>query len=361
MIFVPYYELKAGMKLSSNINLGNNKKSKAFLLKKGMILTNENIKKIINFNVLGAYINDGRKNLILDDNLRRKSVAAIKNIFDMCENKHKIIEESTIKEIEDISIKLVNNMCKNEKTSIGIADLQSYDVNTYLHSLSVTVISIAIGSALHLSKKKLCDLGICGLLHDIGKVKIPIEIIDKSSKLTEEEFNIVKTHAVLGGDYIESSKHINNDIYLGIISHHEKFDGTGYPNRLEKEDIPLFGRIIAVADVYDALTGNRPYRTPIKPLEAIEYIMAGVGKSFDYNVVKAFLKKIEPYPIGSYVKLSDKRHAKVIGDNITNPLRPIIKILQENGKEGEIIDLQNDLNARNIIILDINYNYLIKK
>ncbi|MDR5585888.1 MULTISPECIES: HD-GYP domain-containing protein [Clostridium] len=361
MIFVPYYELKAGMKLASNIHLDNNKKSKAFLLKKGMILTNANIQKLINFNVLGAYIDDGRKNLILDDNLRKKSVTTIKNIFEMCKSKHKILEENVIKEIESISVKLVNNMCKNKKTSIGITDLQSYDVNTYLHSLSVTVISIAIGSALNLSKKELCDLGVCGLLHDIGKVAIPIEIIGKPSKLTEEEFNIVKTHAELGGNYIVENKYMDNDIYLGVISHHEKFDGTGYPNKLKREDIPLFGRIITVADVYDALTGNRPYRNPIKPLEAIEYIMAGVGSSFDYNVVKAFLKKIEPYPIGSCVKLSDKRRATVIGDNINNPLRPIIKILQKNGDEAEIIDLQNDLNARNIIILDIEYKYLIKK
>lgn len=356
MIFVPYYKLKAGMKVANDISLSNKEKSRAFLLKQGAILTQDNIDKLSNFNISGVYIDDGRKNPILDENLRKESVLAVKEIFNLCENTHSILNESTLRQIESISGKLVDNICRNEEISVSISDLQTYDLNTYLHSVSVTVISIAIGTALSLSKQELCRLGVCALLHDIGKIEIPIEIINKPSKLTKEEFDIVKTHAQLGGDYVMDNKCISNDIYMGIISHHEKYNGTGYPHSLKSNDIPLFGRIIAVADVYDALTGNRPYRDPIKPLEAIEYIMAGVGSSFDYNIVKAFLRKIEPYPVGSYVRLSDKRCAMVIGVNNDNPLRPIIQIADRSNK---IIDLQNDFDSRNIVILDIDYNYLI--
>ena len=356
MIFVPYYKLKEGMKVANDISLSDTKKSKAFLLKKGVILTKDKIEKLSNFNISGVYIDDGRKNPILDENLRKESVLAVKEIFSICENAYSILNEYTLKQIENISEKLVDNIYRDKQISVSISDLQTYDLNTYLHSISVTVISIAIGTELSLDKKTLCRLGVCALLHDVGKIEIPIEIINKPSKLTKEEFEIVKTHAQAGGKYFIEDKFISDDIYGGIISHHEKYNGTGYPNALKNEEIPLFARIISVADVYDALTGNRPYRDPIKPLEAIEYIMAGVGISFDYNIVKAFLRKIEPYPVGSYVKLSNKCRARVIKGNKENPLRPIIKVLGENNKE---LDLQNDPDARNIVIVDIEYNYLV--
>jgi len=218
------------------------------------------------------------------------------------------------------------------------------------------VISIAIGTALDLNKNELCNLGVCGMLHDVGKVEIPIELILKPAKLTKDEYDIVKTHASLGANYIIGNKEINNEVYLGVVSHHEKFDGTGYPNGLKKEEIPLFGRIIAVADVYDALTANRAYRKPIKPFEAIEYIMGGVGTSFDYKVVKAFLKKIEPYPIGACVILSDGRRGSIVKGNNNDPLRPVVKLI---GDKEEILDLHNDFNLNNIVISDIDYKYLI--
>lgn len=358
MIFVPQYKLESGMKLASDMELNYKTKSEAFLLTKGIILTKENIDKLISFGVLGVYIEDGRINQILDYKFRVEAVLAIKEIFDVCENVHQILGENTIKQIEKVSEKLVRNIDKNKGITIGISDLHTYDENTYLHSLSVTVISIAIGTELKLNRQQLCDLGVCAMLHDIGKVEIPIEIISKPAKLTKEEYDIIKTHSSLGANYILDNKEIDKDIYLGVISHHEKFDGTGYPNGLKKDNIPLFGRIVAVADVYDALTAKRPYRKPVKPFEAIEYIMGGVGTSFDYNVVKAFLKKIEPYPIGSCVKLSDSRRGNIIEENPNNPLRPVVKVI---GDKGEILDLYNDFNLKNIVIMDIDYNYLINK
>jgi len=356
MIFVPQYKLKSGMKLASDIELNFNKKSKASLLTKGIVLTKKNIDILINFGVQGVYIEDGRTNEILDYKFRKESVLAIKRIFDFCENTHQILAEKTIEQIKVVSEKIVNNINKNKEVTIGISDLQTYDENTYLHSLSVTVMSIAIGTELGLDKEQLCNLGVSSILHDIGKVEIPIELISKPTKLTQDEYDIVKTHPDLGANYILGNKEIDNEIYLGVISHHEKFDGTGYPNGLEKDRIPLFGRIISVADVYDALTANRPYRKPIKPFEAIEYIMGGVGTSFDYKVVKAFLKRIEPYPMGAYVRLSDGRSGKIIKGNSNNPLRPVIKVI--GGKE-EILDLYNDFDLKNIVITDLDYKYLV--
>lgn len=358
MIFVPQYKLKSGMELASDIELSYKTRYQALLLKKGTILTKDKIDKLIDFGIMGVYIDDGRTNEILDYKFRKESVLAIKKIFDVCENTHQILGGETIKQIEKISEQLVNNINKNNRITIGISDLQSYDENTYLHSLSVTVISIAIGAELGLDREQLCNLGVSAMLHDIGKVEIPIELVSKPAKLTKDEYDIVKTHASLGASYFDGNKEISDDIYFGIISHHEKVDGTGYPNGLSKEKIPLFGRIITVADVYDALTANRPYRKPVKPFEAIEYIMGGVGTSFDYNIVKAFLRKIEPYPIGSRVRLSNGKVGYIVRRNIENPLRPVVKTLGDN---GEILDLLNNFDFKNIVILGIDYGYLIKR
>lgn len=358
MIYVPYNKLKSGMKLGSDIELNFKTKSEAFLLKEGTILTEDNINKLLKFGILGVYIEDGRVNKVLDYKSRKESISAIKKIFDVCENTHKILNEKTIEEIEKVSERLVSNINKNRKYTIGISDLQTYDENTYLHSLSVAVISIAIGTELKLDRKQLCDLGVSALLHDIGKVEIPIKLISKPGKLTKDEYNIVKTHVNLGIKYITGNKDINNDIYLGVISHHEKYDGTGYPNALKKDEIPLFGRIISVADVYDALTANRPYRKPVKPFEAIEYIMGSVGTSFDYDIVKAFLRKIEPYPINAHVILSDGRIGVIMKVNAETPLRPVIKIC---GEKEETLDLSKDFKMKNIVISDIDYSYLLNR
>ncbi|MGN0145425.1 MAG: HD-GYP domain-containing protein [Clostridium sp.] len=356
MIFVPIYRLKDGMRIADDIQSNCNNKLKTVLLKSGSILTKDSIEKLYKFDVSGIYIDDGINNPLLNDDLRKESVFAIKEVFSFCEKNHTILNEKTMQQIEGVSDKLVEQIYNNKEISVCIKELQTYDSNTYIHSVGVAVLSIAIGTALNLSRNELCRLGVSALLHDIGKVQVPIEIINKPSKLTDEEFEIIKNHPTWGGIYFAENKNINDDIYMGIVGHHERIDGTGYPNGLKDEDIPLFARIIAVADVYESLTGNRSYRKPIRPLEAIEYIMAGSERSFDKEVVKAFLRKIEPYPVGAYVKLSDKRSAKVIKSNVDNSLRPVIRIKGDD----KIIDLQNDASARNLVILDFDYDSLVR-
>lgn len=363
MIYVPENKLKPGMKLADDIKLTNSRISKARLLKKNKVLTEHLIEQLRAFNINGAYIDDGLHDKIeikkfLDDNIKGEAIDAIEGLFSTCSKKHDILNNDNIKKIEEISSNLVEKISGNNFISIGITDLQTYDQNTYYHSLSVTVLSLAIGSALNLQPDKLVELGMAAMMHDLGKIDVPHYIISKPSKLTDEEFALVKHHPLDGGNLLISNLAITDNIYKGIISHHEKFNGTGYPYGLKGEEIPLFGRIIAVADVYDALTGSRPYRTPIKPSEAIEYIMGGSNIIFDGRAVKAFLKKIAPYPVGMIVKLSNNKRAVVTKDNVLNPLRPTVKLLD---KSHEILDLFNDSKLINITIDDIDYDYLIAK
>lgn len=175
-------------------------------------------------------------------------------------------------------------------------------------------------------------MGISALLHDVGKLYTPSEILDKPEKLTYEEFQIIKQHSENGFRYIKENLDIDTKVYLGIYQHHEKYDGTGYPLNIKGEKISLFARIISIADVYDALISDRPYRKGVLPSEGIEHIMGGSGTLFDHRLVKIFSKKIAPYPIGTCVNLSNDLVGIVSKNHPSYSLRPSVKIIQADNK-----------------------------
>lgn len=176
---------------------------------------------------------------------------------------------------------------------------------------------------------------------------VGLELINKPGRLTDEEFELVKKHTLFGGEYLKSHDLVDFDVYNGVLMHHEKYDGTGYPFGLKGENIPLFGRIIAVADVYDALTSNRSYRPAKEPSEAFEFLLGGADSHFDVNMVRAFSKKIAPYPIGSIVGLSNGDTGLVINVNPDYPLRPEVRSMID----GRMYRLWDDKEEINITVL----------
>ena len=229
---------------------------------------------------------------------------------------------------------VVETVTSNPKGLVQIAGLKSYDEYTYHHSLSVSVLAVAIGQAMRLNQKEIKRLGRSAMLHDIGKMMVPHQYITKPEKLSPHEFANVKRHPEIGARYLKQELIGNDELWNSVKHHHEKYDGTGYPKGLAKKEIPLFSRIIAVADVYDALTSFRPYRTPMRPpANAIEMLMSESEIAFDLEVVQAFIKRIELYPLGSLVQLSDKRFGRVTSNR--NPMRPSLQ-MEEN---GEIVNL----------------------
>ena len=247
--------------------------------------------------------------------------------------------------LDTILDELVDTVTSNPKGLVQIAGLKSYDEYTYHHSLSVSVLSVAIGQAMGLNPREIKRLGRCAMLHDIGKMMIPHEYISKPAKLSPAEFANVKRHPEIGANYLKKEFIGNEELWNSVRFHHEKVDGTGYPNGLTGKAIPLFSRITSVADVYDALTSYRPYREPMRPpANAIELLMSETGTAFDLEVVQAFVKRIELYPVGSTVQLSDKRYGRVV--NNKNPMRPSLKMLDDD----EIIDLAAFGNLHFVII-----------
>lgn len=361
MTFIPICRLKSGMILDRDVYLFNSITSKMIMLKAGANLTQDNIQRLREFGIPGVYINSiNNENInakapsyikpIIKKELRQEAISSVKKVYDMFNQAAQKINISSINQTMIVSKKIVNALKSNTEAKICIANLKLYDDYTYNHSLDVSILSIAIGIELGLETEELYDLGLCALLHDIGKMAVPIDIISKPARLTDEEFCIIKQHPAKGAEFFKKHKLVSNKIYQGVLTHHEKFDGTGYPNGLSGEDIPLFGRIISVADVFDALTSKRPYREPSTASEAIEYIMGGSGSFFDIKIVKAFLNKVAPYPIGSCVKLSNGDIAIIVKQNDINPLRPIVRLFD---RPDIMLNLYSEKSLQNLVIENI--------
>ena len=273
---------------------------------------------------------------IISDDFKQEAVDNIQQLFmsiDSVDSGNMTTAYQSLSGIENIVGNLVEAATSDPSGLVHIHDLRSHDEYTYHHSLSVALLSIATGQAMGLYPSDLTRLGKCAILHDIGKQFTPLEIINKPGKLTDEEFTTMKDHPTSGSLSLKAKAIGDMELWSAVMFHHEKYNGTGYPKGLKKNEIPLFARIIAVADVYDAVTSYRSYRKPMPPSHAFEIICSEVERAFDYDIVKAFMSKIDMYPIGSVVELSDKTVGKVIMNE--QPTRPVVQT------ETGIIDLSS--------------------
>jgi len=353
MVYLSTHELVPGMCMARDITFFDSSAGTVVTLKSGAKLTDMNITQMRMSNVVaGAFIDsrnsEARVISSINSEIKENAISNIHSLADNFMDSSKGISQSDIDAIGNTTEQLIDELSSKKDILINIADIKMYDDYTYHHSLSVAIMAIAIGLEMGYDRKKLGELGVAGLLHDIGKVSVPIEIINKKGRLTDEEYNTVRLHPVYAAEHLRARKLVSDDCCLGIIGHHERWDGTGYPRRLKGDEIHEYARILAVADVCDALTSNRPYRIPNPPNEAIEFIMGGMYTHFDENVVRAFLRKVAPFPVGSKVKLSTGETATIIRNSNDQPLRPLI--VTDNGVE---LDLGDSSKYMNIVILGL--------
>ncbi len=231
-------------------------------------------------------------------------------------------------DLKDFKREPYTELSKND-TTISIFDMlhniEDYDDSTYSHSLNVALISNAIGHWLGYSEKDIEELTFAGLLHDIGKLMVPEEILKKPDKLTDEEFQLVKLHPIMGYDLVKNED-IDPRIKEAILKHHEKCDGTGYPSMLKGDNINEFAKIIAIADVYDAMTSKRVYRDALCPFEVIRLFENEGYQKYDAKILIIFLERIGQAYINNTVQLSDGRQGEIILLNKNALSKPIIKV-----------------------------------
>ncbi len=225
--------------------------------------------------------------------------------------------------------KIVDELFHSKDMIVNLTDIKSMDDYTFEHCVNVCVLSIIIGIRMGYNKFRLKELGMGALLHDIGKLRVPEQILKKPSQLTEKEFEEIKKHAGCGYEILKKYNSISVVSACIALTHHERFDGSGYPLGLKGENIHECARIVAVADVYDALTSDRVYRNRLKSHEVIEYITTVAASHFDKNIVEHFVKSIAKYPAGTGVILNTGEKGLVVSTGNQNSSKPVVRVIYD--------------------------------
>ncbi|CAH0344668.1 HD-GYP domain-containing protein [Bacillus sp. CECT 9360] len=330
-----------GVELGKSIQNENGQ----ILLGEGIQLSERMIQRLKDLNIPFVYIKDPRTDHIkpgksISDALRREAVQTIENTFVDIQRKDvfssSFVIEKASKRFNELIRNIMNEIRGDQDLLTMMADVFTYDNYIFTHSFNVTLYSLAIGMEMQLNQKQVEMLGLGAILHDVGKMLVPPEILMKPGQLTEEEFEEMKKHSEAGFELIRGVKTVPVLVAHGAYQHHERLDGSGYPRGLADDNIHIFGKIIAVADVFDAVTSNRVYRKAMLPHEGLEILYAGAGTQFDTKIVEAFRRAVAIYPNGLGVILSDGRKGVVSRQNVGASDRPVIEILEEN--ELPIID-----------------------
>ena len=354
-------QLQPGMKIDQAVV----DKSGRNLVQRGSILDNYVIDSLLKMGVMMVYIQSGeetagdieksispqarkqierlhtddRSKVELSDSVKTRVAEGIQFIYSNTESKE--LADAT----NNIASNLMNAINSTDAIAVDISALKTSDEYTFKHSVDVATMSMVLAKQQGLSQKQIYEIGVAGLLHDIGKTKIPLYILNKPARLTDEEFAVMKQHPVFGYRMIKDRDEFSNEICMAVLQHHEKMNSKGYPVGFPSDKITPYARILTIADIYDALVTERPYKSAFSQRDAVEMIMSMTGE-LDLTAMKSFLESMILYPVDSIVELSNGEKAKVVRNNPHYILRPTVVGI----KSGRVYDLSLDIKCANIII-----------
>jgi HD-GYP domain-containing protein (c-di-GMP phosphodiesterase class II) len=256
-----------------------------------------------------------------------------------------------VSEVQENVDELVESVSRNRDALTALIKLRHFDDYTFTHSLNVSVLSISAGKSLGLKEDELKILGLGTMFHDLGKIRIPDKILNKPGKLTDEEFAIMRNHAALSADILtEQDLKVSDHVIEVARFHHERIDGSGYPDHLTGEQIPALATICGLSDVYDALTSDRVYHKGMLPHEALKFIYGLRGTHFQPDWVDRFVQSVGIYPPGSVISLNTGHKAVVIEVANRSLLTPLIKVVSDpNGQlytRPKLVDLSKTNEAQ---------------
>jgi len=260
--------------------------------------------------------------------LAKKARGVLENAIKSYQAGEKIMTDTAIPLLDEI----FRSVSENKDAIVTICRKKQKGGYTLEHSVSHCALMMAFGQTLGMDKEALLDLGLGGLFHDIGKIKIPDAILNKPGKLTPQELGAVKKHPLWGGELIKASGAFPEKALAVVMEHHERLDGTGYPYQLKEHEISLFGQMASIVDVFDASTSIRPYGAATDPCLAIKGLFEGAGKLFHKELVQQFIKTIGLYPVGTLARLESNKLGIVIRQtkSLTQPMTRIIYDLKHN-------------------------------
>lgn len=334
MRFIPIEKVENGMMLAKSIYDYETRT----LLREGKLLNDDIIMRIKDRGYPGIYV---------EDELTKDIVIQEAITVELRKNAVETLQELDLEKAVNVAEHIVQQLMEANTVSLDMLDLRAFDDYTYRHSVNVAILSVVIGMGMGLDNGELVDLCSAAIFHDLGKLSISKDILNKPGKLTPEENELLRSHPQRSYDILREKWNIPARVKAAVLCHHENEDGSGYPNGLTSEKIHPFAKIIHVADVYDALSSDRAYKKAYSYSESLEYLMGGCGTLFDQSVVQAFMEKVPVYPKGVSVLLSDGREAIVIENHLGNPLRPTVRFM-----DGSELDMSDSTAAMNLTIIN---------
>lgn len=355
-------QLKPGMKLDHPVvdRLGR------CLVARGALLDQYMIDSMIRLCIMGVYVQED------DQELDEKTLSVCQKAEHNIEKLHtqdraKITLSASVRERVAAGIQYVYNQTDspemvdatnaiandlmaaindNDAIAVDISALKTSDEYTFKHSVDVATISMIVAKQQGYGSREVREIGVTGLLHDIGKTKVPLSILNKPGRLDDSEFEMMKQHSVFGYRLIKDNPAFSPAVCLGVLQHHEKINGSGYPMGIGADKLSPYAKILSIADIYDALVTERPYKAAYSQRDAVEMIMS-MTMELDMAAMKSFLESMILYPVDSIVELSNGEKAKVVKNIPHYILRPTVVGLAS----GRVYELGRDLNCASIIIL----------
>lgn len=267
-------------------------------------------------------------------------IAAMRDV----ETQSKLGKIFDVEPLQRVVNTILDNLFRDPAAVLGLTAIKSHDDYTLNHAINVCILALSLGASLGLDADSLRSLGLSSLLYDLGKVRIPEDILNKQGPLTADEWQIVKSHATEGADLLKRIQIVDQMPMIVAYEHHQRHDMQGYPEIASGEEQHLFSKVVALCDAYDAMTTRRPFRREIRPDKALAVLMQGRGKAYDPALTKSFVAMLGIYPMGAVVKLDDGSTGVVFRVNRDDLLRPKVKVLID--AEGRWLEEPSVLDLR---------------
>jgi len=263
---------------------------------------------------------------------------AVSRMFSEARMGRAVDAEGCLPLVDEIS----SSVMRNPGALVSLARLKTRDDYSYMHSVAVCGLMVALARQVGMNDDECRVAGLAGLMHDIGKAVMPLEVLNKPGKLTDDEFTIMRSHPTRGHQLLVEGKGASPEMLDVVLHHHERPDGKGYPERLSGEKLSRLARMGAICDVYDAITSNRPYKTGWDPSDSIAKMASWKGQ-FDEALLAAFVQSLGIYPTGSVVKLQSGRLAVVVEQNPGKLVSPVVKVFFSTKSQMRITPERIDL------------------
>lgn len=323
------------------------------LLGEGVRLNERLIERLRGIGVYSVYIHDARTEDVqvedaISEKTRRLAIQTVQKSIEQLKTqtgKNSSLRMASREQMgRDFSAafqQILSEIQSNPTAMISLASIYTADGYLYHHSVNVTILATVLGLAKGYNQRQLTELGVGAMMHDVGMLQLPSDLITKAGVYTPAEFEMVKQHTVHGYEYLKKQDGISTLSAHVALQHHERVNGSGYPRGLKGNEIHEYAQIVGICDVFDAMNSARPHRPGYLPHDTLEYLMAAGNSLFDYSLVSLFVKNVAIYPLGLTVTLNSGESAVIVSINPEYPQRPVVRLI--SSQDGTPVETPIDL------------------